>query len=123
MLDEIIRRKNFLRLPHFRLFRDDSTKGKLDYPTHEIKVGDDTCLCYDIPADKMQEVLDTANPCKGDYFFPVEYRNYRYAMILYAYGHNYIVRPNFLETGETGWGWGMTKEELRRVKEIEKHNS
>jgi hypothetical protein len=42
-------------------------------------------------------------------------------MILYVYGYNFIVKPDFLETGNTASGWGMTKEQLKRIKEIEKH--
>ena len=68
----------------------------------------------------MQEALDKANPFKGEMFFPVQYHNFGKAIVLYAFGYNFIVKPNFFETGETAAGWGLSREELTRIAEIEK---
>ena len=119
---EVHEKKNFLRQVWFKGIRDDSMKGRMDFPTREVKVGEDTCLVYDIPPERMQEALDKANPHKGEVFFPVEYYNYRKAIILYAFGYNFIVKPNFFETGEPAFGWGLSREELDRIREIEKRN-
>ena len=117
---EVYAKKNFLRHPWFKVCRDDSMKGRMDFPTREVKVGEDTCLVYDIPPERMQEALDKANPFKGEVFFPVQYYNFGKAIILYAFGYNFIVKSTFFETGETAFGWGLSREDLARIAEIEK---
>jgi hypothetical protein len=116
---EVNEKKNYLRGHWFRI-RDESTKGLMDFPTHEVKVGEDTCLVYDIPPERMQEALDKANPFKGEIFFPVRYCNFGKALILYAFGYNFIVKPTFFTTGETAFGWGLMKEELTNISNMEK---
>lgn len=110
---EIHDKKNYLRDVWFRT-RDDSMKGLMDFPTHEAVVGEDTCLVYDIPPERMQEALDKANPYKGELFFPVQYMNYSKAKILYVHGYNFIVHPCFFETGKPEI-WGMDGEMLRKA--------
>ena len=116
---EVYEKKNYLRGHWFRI-RDESTKGLMDFPTHEVKVGEDTCLVYDIPPERMQEALDKANPYKGALFFPVRYCNFGKAVILYAFGYNFIVKPTFFTTGETADGWGLMEEELIMISNMEK---
>lgn len=110
---EVYIEKNFLRKAFFRLYINDTTKGKMDFPTHEVTVGKDTCLVYDIPPERMQEALDRANHLKGDRYFPIRYKTeYKDAIIIYFNEHNFIVRPTFFEDGKTARGWGMSKEEF-----------
>lgn len=84
---EIHVKKNYLRDVWFRT-RDDSMKGLMDFPAHEIKVGEDSCLVYDIPPERMQEALNKANPYKGELFFPVQVEEYGHEM-----GLDYIANP------------------------------
>ena len=118
-ISENHRKGNFLRSPSFLFFRDDNCRKKLPYPTHEVKVGEDKCLVYDIPKEKMQEVLDYVNPLKGQITFPIKSRkkvalssdNKKYcfgsAFIVYYKRHNYIVPPPFFVDGSTAMGWGI----------------
>ena len=110
---EVYEEKNYLRQSFFQLFRDDTTKGKMDFPAHSVTVGKDTCFVYEIPPKKMQAALNRANHLKGDVFFPIRYRSeYKEAIILYFEGYNFIVRPSFFEDGKTSQGWGMNEAEL-----------
>ena len=68
------RKGNFLRSPLFLNYRDEECKKKLQYPTVEVQVGEDKCEVYEIPKEKMQEVLDLVNPFKGFRVYPVESR-------------------------------------------------
>ena len=114
---EIHDKKNYLRDVWFRT-RDDSMKGLMDFPTREVNVGEDTCLVYEIPPEKLQEALDKANPYKGDLFFPA--KCYSKAIIIYFHGYNFIVKPNFFETGETPENWGLCKEDFITFSNMEK---
>ena len=115
-LHQIYASGNYLRLPHFKSIRYKDNQGKLSYPTHEVMVGEDKCLVYDIPREKMQDALDKANAFKGMRVYPVDkkrrvpltdgkYYYFRQAIIIYYKRHNYILPPMFFKTGETGGGW------------------
>lgn len=115
-LQKIYDSGNYLRLPHFRIVRYKDNQGKLPYPTHEVVVGEDKCLVYDIPRNMMQKALDKANAFKGLRIYPAnkkrrvpltdgKYYYFHQAIIIYFKRHNYILPPMFFETGETGGGW------------------
>ena len=121
------RKGNFLRSPLFLNYRDEECKKKLQYPTVEVQVGEDKCEVYEIPKEKMQEVLDLVNPFKGFRVYPVESRqkvalsldNKRYsfgsAIIVYYKRQNYIVPPTFFADGSTITGWGIDIKRRRKI--------
>ena len=110
---EIHDKKNYLRAGWFRT-RNDSMKGLMDFPTHEVTVGEDTCLVCEIPPKRLQEALDKANPYKGVLYFPAQC--YGNAVIIYFHGYTFILKPRFFETGETPEGWGVSKEDFIKMK-------
>ena len=114
---------NYLRDYYFHFWRSDDCKGKLPFPAHEVQVGEDKCLVYDIPKERMQEALDMANPLKGIIQFPVnrkrrvlfsdddtKYWYFRQAFIIYYKRYNYIVPPTFFKDGATAEGWCIRKD-------------
>lgn len=109
---------NYLRLPYFASYEDTAPSGMLNFPTIVVTVGEDTCLLYDIPDERLQEVLDYVNPLKGVMSFPVnkckkvpfsdEKEHYfSEAKIIFYNGHNYIIPPTFFTMGTTAMGWGI----------------
>lgn len=109
---------NYLRLPYFAAFRHEHAKGLLPYPTREIRVGDDTCLMYDIPRAELQGVLDKIWAWWGQSRFVVgksgvdpwtDGKRHRYssAKVLYVNGYNYIVSPTFFKYGYGPNSWAI----------------
>lgn len=108
---------SYLRNPDITLNKTrEHTHRLLPYPTHVMQVQDETCQVYEIPEEKMQEVLDEINPwrflkneklnAEDMYYDGHKNRRFRLkkALIIRFERTNHIVSPWFASHGSS-WLW------------------
>lgn len=104
---------NFLRQSDFDFVKDICLKTKLNYKTHELRIGEDICDEYEIPESDIQTVLSLVNPINeclpifseqemlcfttGKTFKAKEFKVIWHR----EYQINYLVTPWFASTGGT----------------------
>ena len=106
---------NFLRHAYFGLIeRIAKSREKLNFPTHQLQIGEDFCEEYEIPKECMQNVLSEVNPLDSyeqlkadDDIYNIVNRNTFKAIdfrVVRFNDFNYLVTPWFEQDGTTHVG-------------------
>lgn len=110
-----MRKGNFLRHVYFGLIEEIATsRDKLDFPTHQLQIGEDFCEEYEIPKECMQNVLSEVNPLDHEEHFKADdniynivnhktFRAIEFRVIRFN-NFNYLVTPWFEIDGTTHCG-------------------